>query len=286
MTSTIFISHSCKDHETGPPAGLPPDEITARAERLSFARKLRDEVRTGLLTIDGLEVFLDVRGGLTAGDVWQDGLHQNLRSCAGAVLLLSPEALESDWVLKEATILSWRVFLGERLVLVPVLLGVSRNDLVARGFGAISLDAIQWIEVADASDAERRSAVQQIVAALEPVASFGVRSDRSIWRSTAERWLIETARQLKLAVPEGYDETYQTQMYRALGVEAQDRDRDGDDPYQNIATFLLTSDALSILQLLGEVPTDSTLQRDTLSKKVLPLWVEALAAAQLPQAAR
>ncbi|MEM7354300.1 MAG: hypothetical protein AAF657_26075, partial [Acidobacteriota bacterium] len=103
---------------------------------------------------------------------------------------------------------------------------------------------------------------------------------------TAERWLIETARQLKLAVPEGYDETYQTQMYRALGVEAQDRDRDGDDPYQNIATFLLTSDALSIVQLLGEVPTDSTLQRDTLSKKVLPLWVEALAAAQLPQAAR
>jgi alpha,alpha-trehalose phosphorylase len=41
----IFISHSCKDKETARPVGLSPQQIKARAERLSFARELREDLQ-------------------------------------------------------------------------------------------------------------------------------------------------------------------------------------------------------------------------------------------------
>ena len=104
--------------------------MAARAERLAFARKLRDTLHSALEKDKRYEVFLDVRGGLTAGDIWQDGLHSALRNCAAGVVLLTPESLESGWVLKEATILSWRVFQREPILLVPVVLGVTDDDLV------------------------------------------------------------------------------------------------------------------------------------------------------------
>src|SRR3954468_19551071 len=75
---TIFISHSCKDNEQVPPAGLSPQDATARAGPLAFSRKLRDALVTALENNQRYKVFLDVRGGLTAGDIWQDGLHHAL----------------------------------------------------------------------------------------------------------------------------------------------------------------------------------------------------------------
>src|SRR5215207_1220095 len=148
---TIFISHSCKDNEPVPPAGLSPEDAAARVGRLAFSRKLRDALVTALGKDQRYKVFLDVRGGLKPGDIWQDGLHHALRMCSAGIVLLTPESLESGWVLKEATILSWRVFLLEPVVLVPIVLGVSEEELTRRGFGALNLDRIQWVRVA-ASD--------------------------------------------------------------------------------------------------------------------------------------
>ncbi|MCP3961522.1 MAG: toll/interleukin-1 receptor domain-containing protein [bacterium] len=286
MNPTVFISHSCKDKEKAPPDGLSAAEAAARQERLKFARDLRADVHARLKAVAGLDVFLDVRGGLGAGDVWQDGLHQALRTCSGAVILLSPEALESGWVLKEATILSWRVFMSERLIVVPVMLGVSRADLRAKGFGAVDLDAIQWVQVPAASPGARTAAVDEIVAALAPVAAAGVRNDKTTWKTKVERWLLEFGNQLKKEVPEGYDEDYLKLMYQALGVEAQDRNRDGEDPYQDVSAFLLASKTRKIIKMLRKVPTSGKSQRQEIQNKVRPFWVDPLAATPLPHAAR
>src|SRR4051812_18264442 len=108
---SIFISHSCKDKETAPPVGLSPAEADGRAGRLAFARDFRDRLVAGL-DPGRYDVWLDVRGGLEPGDVWREAIHEALARCEGAVVLLTPESIESGWVLKEATILSWRAFLA------------------------------------------------------------------------------------------------------------------------------------------------------------------------------
>lgn len=285
MNPTVFISHSCKDHEEAPPANLSAQEIQDRADRLAFARLIRSEIQAGLEAVDGLDVFLDVRGGLAAGDVWQDGLHQALRSCSGAVVLLSPESLQSGWVLKEATILSWRVFLGEPIRVVPVVLGVSDTQIREKGFGAVNLDAIQWVKVRDATEAERNRAVDEVVEALTPVAQTGLRSDQTEWKSTAERWVIELADQLRATVPAGREQGYLTQMYRALSIEPQDRDRAGDDPFRDIAVSLLTADTSAVLRVLNEVAPTNRLEREELQTRVRSLWVDAAAANKLPHVA-
>src|SRR4051812_34070242 len=129
MRPSIFLSHSCKDRDLAPPEGLSAGERRRRADRLAFARRLRKSLAERLDATGRYDVWLDVRGGLQAGQDWRHGIHRALRGCAGAVILLSPEALESGWVLKETTILTWRAFLGEQILVIPVLLGVGEADL-------------------------------------------------------------------------------------------------------------------------------------------------------------
>lgn len=90
------------------------------------------------------ELLLD-RTRLEAGDDWAGVLHDWLAECQAAVLLLSPRALQRPWVLKEATILSFRHRRDPAFLLLPVLLpGVTSQDLTAHaGFSALGLDATQ-----------------------------------------------------------------------------------------------------------------------------------------------
>ncbi len=60
---------------------------------------------------------------LVHGDAWHDGLDTMLNQCHGAVILLSPEVANSDWVRREATILSHRKRVCPDFVLLPVLIG-------------------------------------------------------------------------------------------------------------------------------------------------------------------
>jgi len=89
---TIFISHSCKDNEQAPPSTLSPQDAAARTGRLAFSRKLRAAMVTALEKDPRYKVFLDVRGGLKPGDIWQDGLHRALRTCSAGLVLLTPES--------------------------------------------------------------------------------------------------------------------------------------------------------------------------------------------------
>lgn len=56
---------------------------------------------------DGVEVLYD-KEQITAGARWREVINAMLAECDAAIILITPAALGSAWVLKEATILRWR----------------------------------------------------------------------------------------------------------------------------------------------------------------------------------
>ncbi|MFE0514403.1 toll/interleukin-1 receptor domain-containing protein [Streptomyces sp. NPDC058964] len=101
-----------------------------------------------LLTERGCEPVID-QDVLRAGDQWHEKLNRELFDCQGAVLLLSPHALESDYVLQEAivSLALWEVT-GRRFLVLPVLLpGVRRSDLDGSPLNRLGLgrfDMVDW----------------------------------------------------------------------------------------------------------------------------------------------
>jgi len=90
-------------------------------------------------------VFRDVN--LQPSDAWRDELAKELERCDGAVLLLGPEALKSDWVPVEANLLALRRRARgpEHFVLITWLLpGVGWNDLEDR-FPVGDLKEFQYV---------------------------------------------------------------------------------------------------------------------------------------------
>ncbi len=116
----VFISHSAKEPEAD-------QALTELAAALNKA---------------GHTVLLDREPGrLSPGIDWRQEIHTWMALCHAAVVLFSPHALESDWVKKEATIMSWRKSLDKNFILVPVLVPpTKRADLDAKGFGPSDLD--------------------------------------------------------------------------------------------------------------------------------------------------
>ena len=96
---------------------------------------------------NGFDVLLD-ETRIQGGEEWRNCLHTWMGHCHGAVLLLTPKALLSPWVLKEATILSWRQSLsGGTFPLLPVFLGMSAHDLAKSGqFDPLALTEIQALK--------------------------------------------------------------------------------------------------------------------------------------------
>ena len=86
----LFVSHSSKDRELTEEVRdliLPPGEVDPTCEIL--------------LDIDRLD----------DGRPWEPYLHEWMARCHAGLVLLTENSVMSDWVLKEATILSWRVSL-------------------------------------------------------------------------------------------------------------------------------------------------------------------------------
>src|SRR5690348_14390999 len=104
---SIFLSHSYGDGLVG---------------------RIRDKLYDKL-TAQGFEVLLD-RELLSGGMEWRPALHRWLGECDGAVILFSKAALDSAWVLKESTILTWRRSLGSKVRVLPVLVGCRREQVV------------------------------------------------------------------------------------------------------------------------------------------------------------
>jgi hypothetical protein len=274
MKPSIFLSHSCRDREVIPPADVPAAEHRARAERLEFARRFRRTLDERLRATGRYQVWLDQRS-LRGGDLWRDGIHRALRHCSGAVLLLSPEALESRWVLKETTILTWRALLGEAVCVVPVLLGVAKTDLATAGYEPVGISDFQIEEVRVAADVDE--VVERIVGRFAERIPDEAAARPSTWSSTVEQWLVETARLLHED-----DERYARMMFGILGLDFDAEDRFGERSAA-VAHELLVSGTDSILDVLHTLSGVRTPDQKTLLRQAVEaLWVDANAANRLP----
>ncbi|MCI0667911.1 MAG: toll/interleukin-1 receptor domain-containing protein, partial [Methylococcaceae bacterium] len=103
---------------------------------------------------DKVDVLVD-RDGLIPGEDWNHQLNVWLAECHVAIILFSRRAIEkSNWVAKEAAILSWRRELDSKFILIPVLLDgeTSPEDLAKDFFGTLKIDTSQCIRNAAAKD--------------------------------------------------------------------------------------------------------------------------------------
>jgi hypothetical protein len=122
----IFISHSARN------------DPAAHDTLVKLEQYLKD---------NGFDVLLD-ETRLQGGEPWRNRLHTWMAHCHGAIVLLTSKALESPWVLKEATILSWRYYLsGEKFPLLPVYLGLRTSDIEnSKLFSPLALTEIEAIK--------------------------------------------------------------------------------------------------------------------------------------------
>ncbi|MCQ8190166.1 hypothetical protein [Streptomyces rugosispiralis] len=81
-------------------------------------------------------------GALTGGDMWHHKLMRELRRCQATVLLLSPHALTSRYVLEEAFVSTYLCeATNSSFLLLPVTLpGVNRRKLADSDLAAVRLD--------------------------------------------------------------------------------------------------------------------------------------------------
>lgn len=138
MASRIFLSHSSKD------AAL----TTAVAEALS---PLAADAPAAKRPAWGYEVLVD-QTELKPGVEWPRYLHEWMARADAAVILLTTNAVASDWVLKEATILAWRRSLDPGFSLFVVRFPDVTNELLEKHhFSPLFLSNIQAVGQTDAA---------------------------------------------------------------------------------------------------------------------------------------
>ena len=92
-TPRIFISHSSKDNTFGK----------------RIVRDLREAFGNDA-------VWYDTQGGLNGGDIWWGEIVQELEQCNIFILIVSPEAMESEWVRRE-----FNIALTAKKQIIPIL---------------------------------------------------------------------------------------------------------------------------------------------------------------------
>jgi len=260
----IFVSHSSKDNEF----------------TREFCQALRAE-RAGESSCDPVvdyeklqdyDVLVDV-DELQAGKPWPKQLHEWMARCHAAVLLLTPNAVKSPWVLKEATILAWRLSLDKSFRFFIVRFdGVSDSDLSAGGFDPLMLDEVQTLAVGDAAGiaAQVRNAIppptnptpfDNLCGALEDLA-------QDLKPNTLKR-MAETIRVGPRQWRPDVDE--KQQYVQAIALKLLSEDLGGYAGVDNLVDDLIS--------------TTSTETVEKILYIVAPHWVDAEAAGRLPSVA-
>src|SRR6185436_18744983 len=144
QTPLIFVSHSSKDNEL--------TKQVCQALRAGGAGETGCDLVLDYEKLQDYDVLVDV-DELQAGRPWPKQLHEWMARCHAAVLLLTSNAVKSPWVLKEATILAWRLSLDKNFRFFTVRFDdVSDADLTAGGFDPLMLGEIQKLQAGDAAD--------------------------------------------------------------------------------------------------------------------------------------
>ena len=131
----LFISHSSRLR----PADAGDDQAQRNWQLLQATCKALKGAYQ-----ENIEILVD-HAGLHPGDDWEHRLNEWLAECHAAIILFSRRAIdESDWVKKEATILSWRAELDDDFKLFPVLLDQQTTpaDLERDFFGTLRINRV------------------------------------------------------------------------------------------------------------------------------------------------
>nr|VFJ73521.1 MAG: TIR domain-containing protein [Candidatus Kentron sp. FW] len=120
MIRKLFISHSSKTEEN-------------RALLQQICNGISKQVCDGDSS-PSYEVLVDQGGKIRFGEDWEKHLNEWMAECHAAVILFSKAALyDSDWVKKEAAILSWRREIQSDFILIPVLLDDLQPEELEKG---------------------------------------------------------------------------------------------------------------------------------------------------------
>jgi TIR domain len=242
----IFISHCTRD---------------------DFTREVRRRLVEKLLEMKLVPL---VDQNIEPGGIWRAKLHFWLGCCDGAVILFSRQALlDSHWVKKEATILTWRKSLDPRLRIIPVLLGdISPEELTTDYLSSLELGEIQWTR--PDSREETDEAAERLADAI--ALSFKGLSPREA-DPGLQRWIERATACLRKAEP--------ADLRRAanlLRISEEDWN-DLSEPAVVVAHHLLHTDLEDALAALGEIlpglPRES---RRVLVELAEPLWIQEAAA--------
>ena len=125
----IFISHSSLDNDL--------------TRELSAA--LKNPAQPTYEPIVDFDVLVDYER-LVSGKNWPRQLHLWMAKCHAAVLLLTPNAVQSPWVLKEATILAWRLSLDSQFHLFTIRFPDVTDEILTREkFDPLNLGEVQKV---------------------------------------------------------------------------------------------------------------------------------------------
>ncbi|HRD90187.1 MAG TPA: toll/interleukin-1 receptor domain-containing protein [Accumulibacter sp.] len=134
----LFISHSSRLR----PVDADDDQARQNWQLLqNVCKVLKTEYD------DRIEILVDYEG-LHPGDDWERRLNEWLAECHAAIILFSRRAIdESNWVKKEAAILSWRAGREPDFKLFPVLLDqqTTPDDLESGFFGTLRITRTQCV---------------------------------------------------------------------------------------------------------------------------------------------
>jgi hypothetical protein len=191
--------------------------------------------------------------------------------CHGAVLLLTKKALESDWVLKEATNLLWRKGLSEqKFRLIPVYLDVTSSEVAqCKRFQPLELTEVQGLK-----------GLEGVAAAKELVNLFAPLRKQQV--DTPQRLLEEKISNILRPIGKNLLERVVNSLGEELGGWAPDRDDHG-----RTAMLLLQAPLEKLLDALK--PIVGVISKESLDSLIDILrgcWVKREIASMLTLVAR
>ncbi|MEF8731811.1 MAG: toll/interleukin-1 receptor domain-containing protein [Candidatus Accumulibacter meliphilus] len=264
----LFISHSSRLR----PASADDAEAQANWQLLQDTCKaLKAEYS------DKIEILVDYEG-LHPGDDWERRLNEWLAECHAAIILFSRRALDgSNWVKKEAAILSWRAQLDPDFPFFPVLLDQqsSAEDLDKEFFGTLRITRTQCIT--DVTTA------QQILGGIKPK----LKDHPAILRGTAKTPFEQLLEAVESVIVEQVKLHSLEQLWRLL-FPATTLPSTHADYASALARHMLNEGEKSLERfqavLNNTLPHPHRERAEELLKFVRALWVDAGAAGQIPAA--
>ncbi|MFJ4939701.1 toll/interleukin-1 receptor domain-containing protein [Streptomyces pseudovenezuelae] len=270
----VFLSHSSRirtERELGE-----NDSLRDHQHRKNYLINLLTTLDTGLPRL-GFQAWLDKKN-LEEGEGIDTLIYDALARCRAAVILIDRDALDSSYVLAEATILNFRRTVGDPIHILPVLLGdVTDNDVNASKLGRIlRLDSLLPL---------RPTAGKTDDTSVEPTADEIAQAlDRSVTRcdtadSPTQRWIDNVSSYLA-----GASEDALLRAAKAIGVDPDLWLTTRRKPRALAAAFLSCGPRPVYRALQELVPQLEPHRVQRAVAHVQPLWVE-LDAAQAVMAA-